>query len=161
MVYHIQNDCLKIYLTNILSTSANLETAWPYFWGSTFKIGAIFAWWSPTPYSDWKHEMNIFKDLCVTLLNLKKWGLSNFAFQSFKGFIDTLNKKKKNLNSYEGFLKKSHLSTFIHLDKRLDGAWDKFWIKSPNGRHFKWRHLVPKNSKLHAGVNTCHFGIFS
>ena len=94
MVYHIQNDCLKIYLTNILITSANLETAWPYFWGSTFKIGAIFAWWSSTPYSDWKHEMNIFKDLCVTLLNLKKWGLSNFAFQSFKGFIDTLNKKK-------------------------------------------------------------------
>jgi hypothetical protein len=43
LVYHIQNDCLKNYLTNILITSANLEATWAYFKGATFKIGAIFA----------------------------------------------------------------------------------------------------------------------
>jgi hypothetical protein len=43
LVYHIQNDCLKNYLTNILITSANLEATWAYFRGATFKIGAIFA----------------------------------------------------------------------------------------------------------------------
>ena len=37
------NNCLKIYLANILITSANLEATWAYFRGSTFKIGAIFA----------------------------------------------------------------------------------------------------------------------
>ena len=43
LVYHIHNDCLKIYLANILITSANLEATWAYLRGSTFKIGAIFA----------------------------------------------------------------------------------------------------------------------
>ena len=46
----------------------------------------------------------------------------------------TLNPKQKYFfNSRKGFLRQSHLSTFIHLDKHLDGAWDKFWIQSQNG----------------------------
>ena len=33
----------------------------------------------------------------------------------------------------EPFLRKSYLSTFIHINKHMDGAWGTFWIKSLNG----------------------------
>ena len=57
----------------------------------------------------------------------KKWALSSFAFQSSKEFI---HKTKTFFNLCERFLRYYHLSTFIHLDKHLDRAWNIFWIKS-------------------------------
>ena len=37
------------------------------------------------------------------------------------------------LKSREPILRKSYLSTFIHINKHMDGARDIFWIKSVNG----------------------------
>ena len=45
----------------------------------------------------------------------------------------TIPPKKEFLKSREPFLRKSYLSTFIHINKHMDGAWDIFWIKSLNG----------------------------
>ena len=46
---------------------------------------------------------------------------------------------------------------FIHLD----GAWDRFWIKSQSGTFIALQmHLAQKNFKLYAGVKKCHFGNF-
>jgi hypothetical protein len=54
-------------------------------------------------------------------LNLKKMGPLQFCLPVFLG-IHINPKQNKNFNSCEGFLRQSHLSTFIHLDKHLDGA---------------------------------------
>ena len=45
----------------------------------------------------------------------------------------TIPKWKEFLKSREPILRKSYLSTFIHINKHMDGAWDIFWIKSLNG----------------------------
>ena len=45
----------------------------------------------------------------------------------------TIPKWKEFLKSHEPILRKSYLSTFIHINKHMDGARDTFWIKSLNG----------------------------
>ena len=45
--------------------------------------------------------------------------------QAFEGFLQCQNKNIF-FNSIEGFLRLSHLSTFFHMDKHLDGTWDIF-----------------------------------
>ena len=45
----------------------------------------------------------------------------------------TIPKWKEFLKSRKPILRKSYLSTFIHIDKHMDGARDIFWIKSLNG----------------------------
>ena len=45
----------------------------------------------------------------------------------------TIPKWKEFLKSREPILRKSYLSTFIHVNKHMDGARDIFWIKSLNG----------------------------
>ena len=45
----------------------------------------------------------------------------------------TIPKWKEFLKSREPILRKSNLSTFIHINKHMDGARDIFWIKSLNG----------------------------
>ena len=45
----------------------------------------------------------------------------------------TVPKWKEFLKSREPILRKSNLSTFIHINKHMDGARDIFWIKSLNG----------------------------
>ena len=45
----------------------------------------------------------------------------------------TIPKWKEFLKSREPILRKSYLSTFIHINKHMDGARDTFWIKSLNG----------------------------
>ena len=45
----------------------------------------------------------------------------------------TIPKWKEFLKSREPILRKSYLSTFIHINKHMDKARDKFWIKSLNG----------------------------
>ena len=45
----------------------------------------------------------------------------------------TIPKWKEFLKSREPILRKSYLSTFIHINKHMDGARDIFWIKSLNG----------------------------
>ena len=45
----------------------------------------------------------------------------------------TIPKLKEFLKSREPILRKSYLSTSIHINKHMDGARDIFWIKSLNG----------------------------
>ena len=45
----------------------------------------------------------------------------------------TIPKWEEFLKSREPILRKSYLSTFIHVNKHMDGARDIFWIKSLNG----------------------------
>ena len=45
----------------------------------------------------------------------------------------TIPKWKEFLKSREPILRKSYLSTFIHINKHMDGARNTFWIKSLNG----------------------------
>ena len=45
----------------------------------------------------------------------------------------TIPKWKEFLKSCEPILRKSYLSTFIHVNKHMDRARDIFWIKSLNG----------------------------
>ena len=70
-------------------------------------------------FSGQKKKMNVecFKEHTVILSDRtsKKWALSNFAFRSFQGFIETLNEK-----NFLIFV--SDLFTFIYLDKPLDGV---------------------------------------
>ena len=49
------------------------------------------------------------------------------------------------------------------MDKHLDGAWDKFWIKSQNGTFIALQmkaFVKTKKIKFHAGVKKCYFGSF-
>ena len=52
---------------------------------------------------------------------------------------------------------------FFHLDKDLDRARDKFWIKSLNGTliELQMKTLCPPKIKFHAWVKKCHFGNFT
>ena len=45
----------------------------------------------------------------------------------------TIPNVKEFLKSREPILRKSYLSNFIHINKRMDGARDIFWIRSLNG----------------------------
>ena len=65
-----------------------------------------------------------------------------------------IHRNPKKIIPARDFWNKSHLSTFIHLDKHLDGAWDKFWIKSQNGTFIslQMKAFGPKKFKLHTRV---------
>ena len=59
----------------------------------------------------------------------------------------TIPKWKEFLKSREPILRKSYLSTFIHINKHMDGARDTFWIKSLNGTFLalQKKSFGPKN----------------
>ena len=59
----------------------------------------------------------------------------------------TIPKCKEFLKSPEPILRKSYLSTFIHINKHVDGARDIFWIKSLNGTFLalQIKSFGPKN----------------
>ena len=61
--------------------------------------------------------------------------LTRRNFWSIPGMLGnyTIPKWKEFLKSREPILRKSYLSTFIHINKHMDGARDIFWIKSLNG----------------------------
>ena len=61
--------------------------------------------------------------------------LSRRNFWSIPGMLEnyTIPKWKEFFKSREPILRKSYLSTFIHINKHMDGAGDIFWIKSLNG----------------------------
>ena len=95
-------------------------------------------------------------DICATFShcysvrsNLWNMGPLQFCLIVFLG-IHRNPKQNVFFNSLEGFLRWSHLSTFIHLDKHLDGAWDKFWIKSQNGTFIalQMKDIGPKNFQI-------------
>ena len=96
-------------------------------------------------------------------VELKKMDPLQFCLPIFLG-IHRNPRQKDFFNSCKGFLKLSHLSTCIHLDKHLDGAYDIFWIESLNGTFLalQTKAFGPKKKiKFHAGVKQCHFGTFS
>ena len=62
----------------------------------------------------------------------------------------TIPKWKKILKSREPILRKSYLSTFIHINKHMDGARDIFWIKSLNGRIQNFQKLPKWHFFTHA-----------
>ena len=76
-------------------------------------------WGKKIPGSRWFRKEN--NKSTLLFYQLETQAISSFTFQSFQGFIGTLNKNMF-FNLCKGFLKQSHLSTFIHLDKYLDGA---------------------------------------
>ena len=59
----------------------------------------------------------------------------------------TIPKWKEFLKSREPILRKSYLSTFIHINKHMDRAGDIFWIKSLNGTFLalQIKSFGPKN----------------
>ena len=61
--------------------------------------------------------------------------LTRHNFWRIPGMLEnyTIPKWKEFLKSCEPILRKSYLSTFIHINKHMDGAGDIFWIKSLNG----------------------------
>ena len=61
--------------------------------------------------------------------------LTRRNFWSIPGMLEnyTIPKWKEFFKSREPILRKSYLSTFIHINKHMDGAGDIFWIKSLNG----------------------------
>ena len=74
----------------------------------------------------------------------------------------TIPKWKEFLKSREPILRKSFLSTFIHINKHMDGARGTLWKKSwwTIVYYIKWIYLVQKNFDFHAWVKKCHFGNF-
>ena len=74
----------------------------------------------------------------------------------------TIPKWKEFLKSREPILRKSYLSTFIHINKHMDGAWDTFWIKSLNGTFIvlQMKSFGTKKFDFCAWVKKCHFGNF-
>ena len=75
----------------------------------------------------------------------------------------TIPKWKEFLKSREPILRKSYLSTFIHINKHMDGAGDIFWIKSLNGTFLtlQIKSFGPQKIWFHAWAKKCHFGNFS
>ena len=61
--------------------------------------------------------------------------LTRRNFWRIPGMLEnyTIPKWKEFLKSRKPILRKSYLSTFIHINKHMDGARDIFWIKSLNG----------------------------
>ena len=61
--------------------------------------------------------------------------LTRRNFWSIPGMLEnyTIPKWKEFFKSQEPILRKSYLSTFIHINKHMDGTRDIFWIKSLNG----------------------------
>ena len=61
--------------------------------------------------------------------------LTRHNFWRIPGMLEnhTIPKWKEFLKSHEPILRKSYLSTFIHINRHMDGARDIFWIKSVNG----------------------------
>ena len=103
--------------------------------------------------------------MTVQFFRWQKIANSNSTFQAFE-FIQCQNKKI--LKFAVGFLRSSHLSIFINMDKviidsimtlnmdkHLDGAWDIFWIKSLNGTF-----IALKKIKFLAGVKKVPFWQF-
>ena len=82
---------------------------------------------------------------------LEKWGLSNFAFQSFQGFIGTLKKKKISIPLRDSLNNPNYplLSTLIST-RTEPGTFIALQMKA----------FDPKKFKFHAGVKKCHFGNF-
>ena len=103
--------------------------------------------------------------MCTHCLDLVLNGLlTRSNFWRIPGMLGsyTIPKWKEFLNPREPILKKSYLSTFIHIDKHMDGARDIFWIKSLNGTFLalQIKSFGPKNFDFHAWVKKCHFGNF-
>ena len=90
--------------------------------------------------------------------------LTSRNFWCIPGMLElyTIPKWKEFLKSREPILRKSYLSTFIHINKHMDGARDIFWIKSLNGTFLalQIKAFGPNNFDFHAWVKKCHFGNF-
>ena len=77
------------------------------------------------PNYEWTHCLDLILNGLLTRRNFWRIPgmLGNYTIPKWKEF----------LKSREPILRKSYLSTFIHINKHMDGARDTFWIKSLNG----------------------------
>ena len=90
-----------------------------------------FLWTSSNEF--WWHTWKIYRSHCLDL-DLNGF-LTRRNFWRIPGMLGnyTMPKWKEFLKSREPILRKSFLSTFIHINRHMDRARDIFWIKSLNG----------------------------